>query len=169
MERLILKPQPPIPDGVPRLIHCSLNPDDIQITRDASLVPRAAPLFGSDGPSLGYGREAITILTLNLLVVGREEPSRGDRPPIVHDVRERTQPLYRLAERGGPKVDQPCLVDFVWGKDWAFRGAIARLAERLDAFTGQGVATRSWMRLEVQGRPIPRPGAPADLMAGANV
>ena len=142
MERLILRPLDPRPEGVPALIHCRLNPSDVEMTRDSGLAPRPAPLFGAAGPALGYAQEAVTNLSVNLLIESETQAGHLQR-----DVREHTRPLYRLAERPAAGIDRPALVDLVWGKDWAFRGAITRLAERLEMFTPQGTAMRSWLRM----------------------
>lgn len=67
------------------------------------------------------------------------------------DVRELTQPLWRLAENsvteGG--FGRPPRVRLVWGKRLNEPAVVATLAERLEHFTASGAPRRSWMRMRL--------------------
>lgn len=160
MERLIMLPGWPRPDGVPEIIRCGLNPSDIELRRDAGIVTRPAGLFGGDRrggsapasaaprTNLAFGGSGRSTLLLRLVF---ETASVNDAPPA--DVRKLTEPLYHLSAPVTGQGDRPCPVDLIWGKAWSFRGAVSRLAETLDRFTSTGIATRSWLKVEFEALP----------------
>ncbi|HET8843536.1 MAG TPA: hypothetical protein VFN35_18885 [Ktedonobacteraceae bacterium] len=131
---------------------CLLNPDSLVMRRVAGVAPRRS--FGGyftgtglqDDPLLytGGGR---TELELGLLF----DISLQGSSIETNDVRDLTGPLWRLAEnaRGTNGHRRPPLVRFVWGKSWNIPGVIAAVAERLEQFTADGVAQRSWLRLRL--------------------
>lgn len=163
MERLVLMPGQPRPPGVPRRIRCQFNPGELVQAREAGLAQRPASLatlashdsrYGLQRPALRFTGQGRDTLTLQLLFeTGGTGQPRGD-------VRELTAPLFRLAEPAAGHGEAPCPVDLFWGKSWSFRGAIARVAERLDRFTPLGLATRAWISLEVEAL-APRQSRPA--------
>jgi hypothetical protein len=67
------------------------------------------------------------------------------------DVRDLTQPLWRLAENsveeGG--FGRPPQVRLVWGKRLNEATVVASLAERLEHFSRTGAPRRSWMRMRL--------------------
>lgn len=140
MERLIMLIDPPRPDGVPRIIRCALNPEDITLRRDAGLAARPAPIF-APAPAPAFAGTGRTMLTLRLLF---EAPTGAP----ARDVRALTAPLHLLAARAPGRGDRPCPVDLIWGRHWSFRGAVSRLSETLDLFSPDGVAARSWLQAE---------------------
>jgi hypothetical protein len=126
---------------------CLLNPETLAVRRVAGVRPRrsaAGALTGaelSDDPLLhtGGGR---TELDLDLLF----DVSLGGGTVAAEDVRDLTRPFWNLAENGGAGGTQ---VRFVWGKTWNIPGVVVSVAERLENFTSQGIARRSWMRLRL--------------------
>ncbi|WP_233584031.1 hypothetical protein, partial [Micromonospora sp. CV4] len=133
-------------------VDCLLNPETVQVTRLAGVRHRAAAggqLTGAglaDDPLVftGGGR---TELVLDLLfdvdfVEAQVRPA---------DVRVLTRPLWMLAENSTAEHGwlRPPLVRLVWGKTWNVPGVIIAVAERFDAFTGNGSPRRSWLRLKL--------------------
>jgi len=126
---------------------CLLNPETLVVRRVAGVRVRrsaAGALAGaelSDDPLLhtGGGR---TELDLDLLF----DVSLGGGSVAADDVRDLTRPFWSLAENAGAGGPQ---VRFVWGKTWNIPGVIVSVAERLENFTPQGVARRSWLRLRL--------------------
>jgi hypothetical protein len=126
---------------------CLLNPETLAVRRVAGVRPRrsaAGALTGvelSDDPLLhtGGGR---TELDLDLLF----DVSLAGGNVVAEDVRDLTRPFWNLAENAGAGASQ---VRFVWGKSWNIPGVVVSVAERLENFTAQGVARRSWLRLRL--------------------
>ena len=126
---------------------CLLNPETLAVRRMAGVRPRrsaAGALTGvelSDDPLLhtGGGR---TELDLDLLF----DVSLAGGSVAAEDVRDLTRPFWNLAENAGAGAAQ---VRFVWGKSWNIPGVVVSVAERLENFTSQGVARRSWLRLRL--------------------
>jgi hypothetical protein len=126
---------------------CLLNPETLAVRRVAGVRPRrsaAGALTGaelSDDPLLytGGGR---TELDLDLLF----DVSLAGGSVAADDVRDFTRPFWNLAENAGAGGAQ---VRFVWGKTWNIPGVVVSVAERLENFTSQGVARRSWLRLRM--------------------
>jgi len=132
------------------------------VTREAGLAPRptlqASPdrsahrPFGADTALrfTGLGRDTLSLR----LLFETEEPER--KPADVRDV---TSALFRLAAPAAGHGESPCPVQLYWGKTWSFHGAISRIAERIDRFSADGTATRSWISLEVEA--LPNPAGPS--------
>jgi hypothetical protein len=126
---------------------CLLNPETLAVRRVAGVRPRrsaAGALTGaelSDDPLLhtGGGR---TELDLDLLF----DVSLAGGSVTTEDVRDLTRPFWNLAENAGAGAPQ---VRFVWGKSWNIPGVVVSVAERLENFTSQGLARRSWLRLRL--------------------
>jgi len=147
---------------------CLLNPETLAVRRVAGVRPRrtaAGALTGvelSDDPLLhtGGGR---TEIDLDLLF----DVALGGGTVVADDVRDLTRPFWNLAENPAGAGTQ---VRFVWGKTWNIPGVVVSVAERLENFTAQGVARRSWLRLRLWrvGEAPPRPadpGPPLDASA----
>ena len=156
MERLVLRPGHPRPRGVPSRIRCHFNPGELVQTRESGLRPRPPSVgdqaagrgdIGPPGTALRFAGQGRDTLSLKLLF----ETGAEGRPD--GDVRSLTRPLFRLAAPLPGHGETPCPVDLYWGKTWSFHGAISRIAERIDRFTSRGVATRSWVTLEVEALP----------------
>ncbi len=157
MQRMILVPGANCPNDVPDILHFSANPSDIETRHEAGLAHRPAPLFpdlNDPLPALGYGGPPTTVLSMNILLEGHRQALPSGEPGPVEDVRRQTHWLYRLAQQPGPGLVRPCEVDIIWGRNWAFRGTIRQLAERLDQFTPDGTAVRAWVRVELAGKPL---------------
>jgi hypothetical protein len=129
---------------------CLLNPESIEIRRQAGIRPRQSInglLTGSGlthDPLLytGGGR---TELKLDLLF----DTSLPGSTIQSEDVRDLTRPLWRLAENmvsedGSGRMQ---IVRFVWGKSWNVPGVVAAIAERLEYFNAGGAPQRSWLRM----------------------
>lgn len=164
MERMILVTGQNCPPDVPPILHCAFNPSEIELTHDSGLADRPAPLFPNPAdsvPALRSGGPAQTYLKLALLFQARAERQENGASGAAEDVRFQTRWLYQLAQGPGPGNDRPCEIDLIWGKSWAFRGAIRSLSERLDDFTSDGTALRAWIRLEIVGRSLTAQGRSA--------
>jgi hypothetical protein len=131
---------------------CLLNPQTLVVRRVAGLRPRpsaAGALAGAatgDDPLLhtGGGR---TELDVDLLFdLGLAAPGTG-----VTDVRDLTWPLWSMAENAlsDSGLATAPRVRFVWGKSWNVPAVVAAAAERLENFTPEGLARRSWLRLRL--------------------
>ncbi len=131
---------------------CMLNPDTLVMRRVAGVVPRRSTggqfsgMGLRDDPLLytGGGR---TELELGLLF---DISLRGSSIET-NDVRDLTGPLWNLAEntRSSNGTQRPPLVRFVWGKSWNIPGIVVAVAERLEQFTAEGAAQRSWLHLRL--------------------
>jgi hypothetical protein len=127
---------------------CLLNPETLAVRRVAGVRPRrtaAGALTGaelSDDPLLhtGGGR---TELDLDLLF----DVTLSGGSVSTDDVRDLTRPLWNLAEND--PAGASAQVRFVWGKAWNVPGVIVSVSERLENFTPQGTARRSWLRLRL--------------------
>jgi len=126
---------------------CLLNPETLAVRRVAGVRPRrsaAGALTGvelSDDPLLhtGGGRTEVDLdLLFDVSLAGGSFPTE--------DVRDLTRPFWNLSENAGAGTAQ---VRFVWGKSWNIPGVVVSVAERLENFTAQGVARRSWLRLRL--------------------
>jgi len=129
---------------------CMLNPETLAVRRLAGVQPRrsaAGALTGaamSDDPLLhtGGGR---TELDLDLLF----DVTLAGGSVATDDVRDLTRPLWNLAENAGSDAAGGPQVRFVWGKGWNVPGVVVSVSERLENFTPQGLARRSWLRLRL--------------------
>lgn len=129
---------------------CLLNPESIEIRRQAGIRPRHSingPLTGSglSHDPLLYTGGGRTELKLDLLF-DTSLPASTIRS---EDVRDLTRPLWRLAENavsedGSGRMQ---VVRFVWGKSWNVPGVVAAIAERLEYFNAGGAPQRSWLRM----------------------
>jgi hypothetical protein len=163
-------------------IPCLLNPELLVIRRVAGLRPRRAATGQLTGAALAddpllYTGGGRTELDLSLLF----DISLAGANVTTEDVRDLTGPLWNLAENAvaDDGFGRPTLVRFVWGKSWNIPGVVAAVAERLENFTPEGLARRSWLRLRMlrvgePARPVPAPeplvpagvGPTADDLAG---
>jgi len=133
-------------------IGCLLNPESLLLRRTAGVQPRRSAtgqLTGAgltDDPLLytGGGR---TELELDLLF----DVSLAGSSVRTNDVRDLTDPLWRLAENAERphNYGQPPLVRFIWGKSWNIPGVISAVAGRLEHFTPEGVPRRSWLSMRL--------------------
>jgi hypothetical protein len=129
-----------------------LNPNTLVVRRRAGVRPRRAAggqLAGaglSDDPVL-YTGGGQTELELDLLF----DVGLSGSTTVVKDVRDLTLPLWNLSENAVAEdgYGKPPMVRFLWGKAWNVRGVIAALAERLEEFSAEGAAQRSWMRMRL--------------------
>jgi hypothetical protein len=148
-------------------ISALLNPNTLVVRRRAGVRSRRAAggqLAGaglSDDPIL-YTGGGQTELELDLLF----DVAISGSTTVVKDVRDLTLPLWNLSENAVAEdgYGKPPLVRFLWGKAWNVRGVIAALAERLEEFSAEGAAQRSWMRMRLLRvnepgwtPPVPRP------------
>ena len=127
---------------------CLLNPETLAVRRVAGVRPRrsaAGALTGAeltDDPLLHTGG-GHTELDLDLLF----DVSLGGGSVVADDVRDLTRPFWNLSENGAAGATPQ--VRFVWGKTWNVPGVVVSVSERLENFTPQGVARRSWLRLRL--------------------
>lgn len=129
-----------------------LNPETLVMRRAAGLRPRRALAGGlaggapTDEPLLFTGAGTTEIL-LELLF---DVSLLGSSVQTV-DVRDLTQPLWRLAENsvaeGG--FGRPPRMRLVWGKRLNEPAVVASIAERLEHFTTSGAPRRSWVRMRL--------------------
>ncbi len=150
---------------------CLLNPESLVIRRTAGVRSRrsaAGQLTGTalaDDPLLftGGGRTEIEFeLLFDISLIGSTIQT--------DDVRDLTSPLWDLSENAveDDGYGQPTLVRFVWGKSWNIPGVVESVAERLENFTADGTARRSWLKMRFvrageSVRPVPHS---ADLPGG---
>jgi hypothetical protein len=145
-------------------IPCLLNPESLVLRRTAGVRTRRSiggPLTGafrSDDPLLhtGGGRtELLLDLLFDVSLVTGENP--------VEDVRTLTGRLWDLAENasGEDGYGRLRLARFIWGRSFNIPGVVTAVAERLEHFTAEGAARRSWLRMRFVrvAEPAPR-GAP---------
>ena len=131
-------------------IPCLLNPESLVLRRTAGVRARRSiggPLTGvgrSDDPLLhtGGGR---TELLLDLLF----DVSLVTGPTPVEDVRNLTGRLWELAENasGDDGYGRLRVARFIWGRSFNIPGVVTAVAERLEHFTTEGTARRSWLRM----------------------
>ncbi|HYH96790.1 MAG TPA: hypothetical protein VD972_12510 [Hyalangium sp.] len=129
-----------------------LNPETLVVRRTAGLRPRRAVGGGSAGggptedPLLFTGG-GTTELLLELLF----DVSLLGSSVQTEDVRDLTQPLWRLAENsvaeGG--FGRPPRMRIVWGKRLNEPVVVASIAERWEHFTPSGAPQRSWVRMRL--------------------
>lgn len=142
---------------------CLLNPETLVVRRVAGLQPRRAlggslPWGGPGDDPLLFTGGGSTELTLDLLF----DVALSGSTVQTEDVRELTEPLWRLAENGLREDGsmRPSLARMVWGKRWNYLGVVAAVAERLEHFTLTGAPRRSWLRmrlLRVEDEASPEP------------
>ncbi len=133
-------------------IPCLLNPATVVMRRTAGVRPR----FSAGGPLTGAGLADTPLLftgggTTEILLDLLFDVSLVRTPPSVENVRDLTEPLWRLSEnrRREGAYGRPPLVRFVWGKSWNVPGVVVAVAERLEHFTHAGTPRRSWLRLRM--------------------
>jgi len=136
-------------------IRCLLNPEQLEMRREAGLAARRSPgaqLSGtalSDDPLLyvGGGRTEFILDLLFDVSLAVQEPNT----PALTDVRELTKPLWDLAENEDSRgrYGRPPIVYFLWGTSWNIRGIVAAASERLEHFSADGKPRRSWLRLRL--------------------
>jgi len=142
-----------IVDATGERVDCLLNPETVEVGRQAGVRPRGSTgghLVGAgqaDDPVLftGGGRTELTVdLMFDVDLV-----ESGDAGP---DVRALTGRLWQLAENSAQERGsaRPPLVRFVWGKAWNVPGVIVAIAERFDLFDLTGAPRRSWLRLRLR-------------------
>lgn len=131
-------------------IACMLNPESVVLRRWAGVRPLRATggiVAGSavtDDPLVQSGG-GTTELLLDLLF----DISLADAATPIDNVRDLTQPLWKLTESGENGRTEASVVRFVWGKSWNVRAVIAAIAERLESFDGNGAPGRSWLRMRL--------------------
>jgi hypothetical protein len=149
---------------------CLLNPELLVIRRTAGVRPRRSATGQLTGAALAddpllYTGGGRTFMDLDLLF----DVSLAGSSVTSEDVRDLTTPLWNLAENvvADDGFGRPTLVRFVWGKSWNIPGVVAAVAERLENFTAEGLARRSWLRLRFVrvGEPV-RPAPPSDALLG---
>jgi hypothetical protein len=131
---------------------CLLNPETIEISRQAGVRPRKLSNLAMTGRGLkddpllytGGGR---TELKLDLLF----DTTLGGSSIQAEDVRSLTQALWRLSENEpGPEgYGRLPAIRFIWGKSWNIPCVIAAIAERFESFNSEGTPRRSWIRLRL--------------------
>jgi len=131
---------------------CMLNPERLTMRRQAGVrsqrsisgVVSGAGL--TDDPLLYTGGGTTELLLDLMFDVGLAGSSI-----VTEDVRDLTGPLWNLAENIPDRegYGRLPLVRFVWGKSWNIPGIVASVAERLEHFTPEGAATRSWLRMRL--------------------
>ncbi len=133
-------------------IGCLLNPETLVVRRVAGLQPRRAlggslPWGGPGDDPLLFTGGGSTELTMDLLF----DVSLSGSTLETEDVRELTEPLWRLAENGLREDGsmRPSLARIVWGKWLNYLGVVAAVAERLEHFTASGAPRRSWLRMRL--------------------
>jgi len=131
-------------------IGCLLNPESLVMRRVAGVQPRRSATGQLTGASLTddpllYTGGGQTTLELDLLF----DVSLAGSSIATGDVRDLTDPLWRLAENTAQPdgYGRPPLVRFIWGKSWNIPGVVAAVSGRLEHFTSEGVPRRSWLRM----------------------
>jgi hypothetical protein len=149
---------------------CLLNPEMLVIRRTAGVRPRRSPAGQLTGAALAddpllYTGGGQTVVDLDLLF----DVSLAGSSITTEDVRDLTSPLWNLAENAvaNDGFGRPTLVRFVWGKSWNIPGIVAAVAERLENFTPEGQARRSWLRMRLMrvGEPV-KPLPARELLLG---
>lgn len=130
---------------------CLLNPESLVVRRKAGVRARESASGQlteaglTDRPLLftGGGTTEVELeLLFDVALAGSSITTRN--------VRELTSPLWNLAEnREETGYGRPPLIRFIWGKTFNLPGIVVGVAERLERFTGEGIPTRSWMRMRV--------------------
>jgi hypothetical protein len=145
-----------------------LNPETLVMRRVAGLQPRRAlggslPWGGPGDDPLLFTGGGSTELTLDLLF----DVSLSGSTLQTEDVRELTEPLWRLAENGLREDGsmRPSYARIVWGKWLNYLGVVAAVAERLEHFTATGAPRRSWLRMRLL-RVEDEAGAPEPMFTG---
>ncbi len=141
-----------------RRLGCLLNPENVELRRWAGLRRRestggSVTRAGSSDDPLTCTGGGLTELKLDLLF----DVSLAGSTVQSDDVRELTRPLWELAENraGRDGFGRPPIVRFVWGKSWNIPGVVAAVAERLEAFSPEGIPRRSWLRMRMLRVPEP--------------
>lgn len=150
-----------IVDATGERVDCLLNPETVEVTRQAGVRPPASSaghLVGAgqaDDPLLFTGGGRTDLVVDLMFDVDLVEPADADP-----DVRRLTGRLWRLAENSARErgAVRPPVVRFVWGKSWNMPGVIVAIAERFDLFDATGAPRRSWLRLKL--RRVAEPDAP---------
>lgn len=130
---------------------CLLNPESLTMRREAGVRPResSSGQLTEDGltdrPLLFTGG-GTTEIELELLF----DVSLSGSTVTTRNVRALTGPLWDLAENAKESgYGRPPLVRFLWGKTFNLLAVVAGVAERVERFTGEGIPTRSWMRMRM--------------------
>lgn len=136
-------------------VTCLMNPEGLLRRRTAGLAERrgAGGMLGgtghADNPLIATGGGS-TDFELRLLFDGdvAQEGRQSSGPP---DIRELTEPFWRLSENG-IESDQrgPPVLRFIWGTSWNIPCIVTHVAERLEHFDADGRARRSWMSLRLR-------------------
>ena len=151
-------------------LSCLLNPELLVIRRTAGVRPRRSATGQLTGAALAddpllYTGGGRTFIDLDLLF----DVGLAGSSVTSEDVRDLTTPLWNLAENvvADDGFGRPTQVRFVWGKSWNIPGVVAAVSERLQNFTAEGLARRSWLRLRLfrVGEPV-RPAPPVDTLVG---
>ncbi|QFT76049.1 hypothetical protein [Erythrobacter sp. THAF29] len=136
-------------------ITCLMNPEGLLRRRTSGLAERRATggILGgtghADNPLIATGGGS-TELELRLLFDGdiAQEGRQSSGPP---DIRELTEPFWRLSENGTENTQRgPPVLRFIWGTSWNIPCIATHVAERLEHFDADGRARRSWMSLRLR-------------------
>lgn len=143
---------------------CMLNPETLEIRRQAGVRPRPAGIGSQRDEGLLMTGGGLTEVRLDLLFdIGLSGSSVASE-----DVRSLTGPIWRLAENRtrGPGRGRVPQVRFIWGKHWNIPGVVAAVAERLDRFAPSGAPQRSWLRMRLLRTESPAAPGPALVLPG---
>jgi hypothetical protein len=125
-------------------VECLLNPEEIEVSRTSGIKSEAtigASQSNVANPVQRTNGEKTTLKLKLLFDVSLIRSSMG-RAGSLGDVRELTEPLWKLTELAGVEK-----VHFIWGKHWNIAGDVESLSEKLERFSVSGAPQRSWINM----------------------
>lgn len=119
-------------------VECLFNPNEYTFSKSNTWNHK--PAKGENQPILEFGGGGLATLRMSLFL---------DTSKTGGDVRDTTKKLHKLMEIDKKATDlttvkgRPPLVEFHWGKVWAFEAVITALTEKCTLFRDDGVPIRA--------------------------
>src|ERR1043165_2582998 len=133
LERLLIEVDPrDIGPNLPKEIRAQFNPTEYSRAKGAQIAEIAIP--GIDSPILQFVRGQTETLTMELFF-DTTESGMGESGVV--DVRELTEPVYRLSQIQ-PKTHAAPRVRFFWGSGISFRAIVDNVKQKFSFFNQAG-------------------------------
>lgn len=159
-------------------ISCMLNPESVVIRFQSSLVQQNG--YGTMLTKTGWETQKYIQAVRGVVAIDLEllfDVTLFDIAVSTGNVQDLTRPFYEITEpvKNVSGIKRCHSVRMIWGKCWNVSGIITAITEKLEKFTAEGVAQRSWLSLrlvktgEEESPPAVRPVSIRQTLSSSNI